>query len=412
MLNWPLVLLKGAARLMRLGLWLAAGYHYVLLLASLLPTRRQKLGPHLKNSKTRFAIAIPAYNEAAVIGHTVQRLDKLNYPRDRFDIVVVADHCSDNTAEIVRATGGVCLERQDGPRGRKGYALAWLLERIVAESRYDAVVVLDADSRVDPDLLCAFEAAIAAGYQVLQGQHVIANAEDSTYNALAAIDLRLNNRLRNLARSNLGFSCRLMGDAMCFHIDVLARFPWSTFSLTEDIEYGIRLMEAGIHVAYVPEAVSRGEAAGGWQQAEKQRMRWEGGVLDMRRRLAWQLLIKGIKHSRLELVDRGLEMLLPPYSMLSVSAAVVLVLEQMRRSPEKARMVNAVALTGAYATLPLWGLIADRAPAALYRSLLSSPLFVLWRLWIRSITWIRRDAVVWVRTPRKTELEKHHAIQD
>ena len=140
------------------GLGLA--YLYVLLLVGRRPRRRAR---GAVSGRLRFAIAVPAHNEETVIGARVARMLEMEYPRDRFDVHVVADHCSDATASLARSAGAIAHDRNEGPRGRKGYALAWLLERLLADSRqYDAVVVFDADSQVDPDFLTWMAEALAS----------------------------------------------------------------------------------------------------------------------------------------------------------------------------------------------------------------------------------------------------------
>ncbi len=189
----------------------------------------------------RLAIALPAHNEEGVIGASVRRLLQADYPPEAFDVHVVADYCSDSTAAAARDAGAIVHERSEGPRGRKGYALGWLFQRLLDDRRaYDAIVVFDADSRVDPAFLQHASAALRSGSRVIQGRHVISNPDASTFSALADADMRLNNRIRNQAKSNLGLSARLMGDAMVFHRSVLEEHPWlAASSLAEDREYGI-----------------------------------------------------------------------------------------------------------------------------------------------------------------------------
>jgi cellulose synthase/poly-beta-1,6-N-acetylglucosamine synthase-like glycosyltransferase len=160
-------------------------YHYVLLFAAL-RRPRSLAAPSLSQ---RFAIAIPAHNEEAVIGETLRRLAQLDYPSDRCTIYVVADHCDDRTAERAAASGAMALVRSEGPRGRKAYALQWFCEQVFGPSApYDALVVIDADSRLDINFLQAMSAALDAGMQVVQGQHIIVTNSDSDYALLAGVD--------------------------------------------------------------------------------------------------------------------------------------------------------------------------------------------------------------------------------
>jgi cellulose synthase/poly-beta-1,6-N-acetylglucosamine synthase-like glycosyltransferase len=390
--------------LLQLLLLLSLLYYYGLLIASI---PKPQFAVKRQERQIRFALAVPAHNEAVVIGATVTNLRQIDYATDLFDVFVVADYCEDETAVTARSAGAICFERQEGERGRKGFALAWLIDQILRQDpKYDAIIVFDADSRVPSRFLTAMSEGLQSGELVLQGQHIISNVNDTIYNRFAAIDMRINNRLRNAARHNLGFSCRLMGDAMCFSRAVLEKYPWSTFSLTEDIEYGVFLLQQGVRVAYVPKAESFGQAAGNWQRAEKQRMRWEGGVLDMRRRLGWQLLMDGLGTRRLALIDRGIEMLLPPYSILAVLSLFVFIGQWLANGVGLFPLWATAVIVMSWMLLPVIALLLDRAPLKLFVTLFYGPLYLTWRLWVRLLTVLRGQRVQWVRTPRQEESPK------
>jgi len=198
---------------------------------------------------------------------------------------------------------------------------------------------------------------------------------------MAAVDMRLNNRLRNLGRSNLGFACRLMGDAMVFDTQVLRERGWPTATFNEDREFGYELLLRGVRAYYVPEALSYGQAASSWHQAEPQRLRWYRQVPAMQRRLAWPLIAASLRSRSLALLDGAIELLMPPYSTLTALAALNLA-----------------------ATLyPVLGLVLDRAPPWAFRALLLGPAYLLWRLWIALLVRVRGDRIAWQRTQRREE---------
>ena len=143
-------------------------YQYFMALASIRPSQP---APATAGARTRFAILIPAHNEAPVLRATLARMQGLAYPRALFDVHVVADHCSDETATVAREGGAVAHERDSLPRGRKAYALQWLLARILrGPTDYDAVAIFDADSLISPDFLAAMDGHLQAGARALQGQ--------------------------------------------------------------------------------------------------------------------------------------------------------------------------------------------------------------------------------------------------
>lgn len=390
-----------------LDLIIAAGliYHYVLLLAG-----RQSRSPSPRELSTesppqlRYALAIPAHNESGVIGRTVRRLLTLAYPADRFDVHVVADYCADDTAAVASAAGAQAHGRDEGMRGRKGYALDWLIRRLLADPRqYDAIVVFDADSQVDANFLLAVSDPLAEGAQVVQGRHIISNPATSLLTTLADADMRLNNRMRNQAKENLGLSARLMGDAMVFRREILERQPWiGAQSLTEDRDYGLYLVTQRIRIRYTPDAISYGQAAARWKDATPQRLRWYGGAFDLQRRylpklwkLAW--------HGNWDGLDKLLELSLPSFSLLALGATLLflvqLALSVLTTWPLALTAMSSLSLLMAV-LFPFFGLILTDAPARSYRALLVGPFYVLWRVGIGVWVRLRYRSVSWVRTRR------------
>lgn len=388
-------------------LFVCLAYQYFLVLASI----HEPDPPTMDGvPSVRFAIAIPAHNEASVLAATLQGLSQQDYPPELFDVHVVADHCTDDTSQVAQQGGATVHERTALPKGRKAYALQWLLKRMLGgDVDYDAVAVFDADSRVDPGLLKIMAGHLRSGIPVLQGQHRIINPQDSLLASIAAVDMRLNNRLRNQGRSNLGFACRLMGDAMVFDVKVLRRYGWLAESLTEDREYGYVLLAEGIHARYIPQAISLGEAASSWKQAEPQRLRWYRGLIDMQRRLASRLIGRAVRLRSLALLDGAIELLMPSYSSLAAVALANLILVVAFgvwlpldvRTPLGA--LGSALLLIAWIAYPFLGLIVDRAPGWAYKALLLGPIYLVWRLWISVLVRIRGDRTEWIRTLRREE---------
>jgi 1,2-diacylglycerol 3-beta-glucosyltransferase len=384
-------------------------YQYLLALASI---KQPSVAVGSSRPCRRFAIAIPAHDEARVLPATLAQLRRQDYPIDLFDVHVVADHCSDSTAEVARRSGAAVHERYGPPKGRKAYALKWLLDRLLDEHPgYDAVAVFDADSQVASNFLQIMDGHLRTGAQVLQGQHIVSNPGDSMLAAIAAVDMRLNNRLRNQSRRNLGSSCRLMGDAMVFDAQVLRTLGWQGESLTEDREYGYQLMLNGFRVQYVPEAQSYGQAAGGWRQALPQRLRWYQGIAAMQRRLAGRLLSGALRARSAALFDGAIELLMPSYSFLLAASALNLglVLALEATAPGAKTLLSfagSVLLLAAWTSYPVIGLLIDRAPLWAFRALLIGPPYLIWRLWLSVLARTRGDRIDWVRTQRREEADR------
>jgi len=356
----------------------------------------------------RYAIAIPAHNEAGVIGATVQRLRQMAYPPGLFDIHVVADHCTDDTAAVAEAAGAIAHGRNDPPAGRKGYAVDWLIRRLLTDPRrYDAIAIFDADSQADPRFLIEAGRVLAAGAQVVQGRHVISNPGAGRFAALADADMRLNNRIRNQAKENLGLSARLMGDAMVFRRAVLEQRPWvGAESLTEDRDYGIYLVTQGVRIRFAPAAVSVGQAVARWGDATPQRLRWYGGAFELQRRYLRPLASLVWRRRSLDALDKLLELALPPFSQLALAAVLLLIAQGALvwlGGQSVLWAALSAGLVGLAVIFPFLGLAATGAPRPAYRALLAGPFYILWRVWISLRVRLRPRSVAWVRTRRTGE---------
>jgi cellulose synthase/poly-beta-1,6-N-acetylglucosamine synthase-like glycosyltransferase len=108
------------------------------------------------SSLKKFAVVIPAHNESALLGRTLESLSGVDYPKHLYEVFVIADNCSDDTAEIARNMRVQCLERFDSERRGKGYALQWFFDHLaVSGMRYEAFLVVDADTLVSSNILKA-----------------------------------------------------------------------------------------------------------------------------------------------------------------------------------------------------------------------------------------------------------------
>ncbi|PWH19834.1 MAG: glycosyl transferase [Ardenticatenia bacterium] len=375
---------------------LGVGYHWLLAWGSL---RRKDIS--LPATPThRFAVLIPAHNEEAVIGRTLDRLHSQRYPRQLYDVFVVADHCTDGTATLAREYGAMCYERSVPPRGSKGAALAWLIARVFQTGvPYDALVIFDADTQVDADFLRVMDARLAQGDRVVQGQHRISNPGAGWFAALIWAMFMIDNRFQNLGRSNLGFSAKIMGDSICFRADLLRQLGWGTTGLTEDFEMGLRLLLEGVRVVYEPAAVGCGEAPPTWTAARAQRARWLRGAAEAKSRYGWRLLREGVRRRDFAMLEGAARSLLPVYSTL----ALVSLLGTLVHLAFFVR--SGIVLTGLWALLvvllgvyPFFGLLLERAPLRAYAAILAGPLFIFWRTWLSLRARYGRRPVQWVRT--------------
>ena len=265
---------------------------------------------------------VPAHDEEAGIAGTVESLLALDYPQGRFRVLVVADNCADQTAARARAAGAAVLVRDNLEQVGKGYALELAFETLLSEGPEGAAAVVDADTVVSPNLARAFAARLDRGAAAVQADYGVRNPQASWRTRLMAIALAMFHVLRSLGRERLGLSCGLRGNGMCFTTALLREIPHRAFSLVEDVEYGLRLGQAGHRVHYAAEAQVLGEMVSTEKASRSQRQRWENGRRALVRTLAPGLLESAFARRDPVLLDLLLDLLVPPLATLAALVAV------------------------------------------------------------------------------------------
>lgn len=364
------------------------------------PRARQELDAH---ATTRFALLVPAHDEAAVIGGVLESIAAVDYPAELYSVIVIADNCVDKTAALARAAGATVYERFDDTQRAKGYALRWMIEQLLdSGAPIDAFVVVDADSRLTPNFLRRMDATLAAGADVAQAQYRVLNSADGWTAGLRAVAFALFNHLRPLGRAYFGWSAGLKGNGMCFRREVFTRLGWESYSLAEDAEYHLRLIEAGIHVVYVPDAIVFAEMPTTLRQARSQQDRWEQGRLELARG-HFGALLRGFARDRdFARLDAAMEVLLPPLSLVAGLNVLCVVLAVLLGW--SVTLVLAVVLIMALVLHVVVGASLAQLSWRIYLSLLAAPFYILWKCWVYVLALVSRGNKLWVRTQRAGSL--------
>ena len=381
-----------------------------LMLLTVAAFRAKQQTPAARASKPhhRFLILIPAHNEEKLLPVLLKNLTMLNYPRNCYQVHVVADNCEDKTAVIAQQHGATVHERfHDTLRG-KGYALQWLLQRIWQQNiQHDAIVILDADSIVSDNFLQVMDARMASGERAIQAYYAVRNPGDSGTAGLRYAALAVLHYLRPQGRMVLGGSAGLKGNGMVFAADLLQSHEWSA-SLTEDIEYHMRLILDGERVTFAPDAVVWAEMPDTYADSDTQNQRWEQGRMEMIRSFVPTLLQKAWQKRSFLLFDAAMEQIIPPFSVLAglslVTAlgAVALPDGQKRMTEKRGVKLGTAVILGQLIYL-LAGLKMANAPRQVYRSLLGIPRFIVWKLWLYVRVLFGRGQEGWVRTKRNED---------
>ena len=354
----------------------------------------------------RFLVCIPAHDEEDNIGQAVEALSAQSYDHRAFEIHVVADNCSDETASTAEQAGAHVHVRVDPTEPGKGAALNWLAGRLEPDAN-DAVVIIDADTIAEPEFLAALDRAFQGGAEVVQGHYGVKDPDSSSTVALRSAAILCRHHLRPLARNLLGGSSGLYGNGMGFRAELMRDRRW-TNHLVEDAEYQMELLMDGILVRYVPDAVVRAEMPESLAAATSQNERWELGRMQLARRYVPRLVrtaVTGGRAPRRAYVDAALDHLTPPLALQALvdvtaaSAGMVLVLVRPGRSSRfvvAAGLASCLMLAGHVVT----GLRLAGAPPSVYRSLVTAPKAVLWKLLLLARIARRPDSVAWKRTER------------
>lgn len=353
-----------------------------------------------------FVVLVPAHNEEACIGATVANLCALDYPADKFEVLVIADNCSDQTAAIAREKGATVLERFDDEKKSKGYALEYALEHLGA---YDAsrdpkraFVVIDADSTADSALLRRFNDHHQAGLDWVQAYYTSSNPDQTPYTRMLTYAFALFNGCWQLGLSLLGFSASFRGCGMSFSQAGLQRQPFNVYGLTEDLEFSWRLRSVGEKVAFVPyirvygEMVQKQDAA-----AQSQRIRWEQGRAALKKEYGGKL--KSSEY--LSFWEKGVYLvdlyMLPLTKYLTVLLGLSAIAGIYQLTTGQGLFWLALAfisllIFGLYSLAPFFRL---DLPIGYLATIFKIPKYVFWKL----ILFFKRDQKAWVRTKRNSE---------
>lgn len=377
-----------------------------LITAAALVRRRGGLPVARTSRRVRFAFVIPAYDEESNVGATVASCKAVDYDPADLAVYVVADNCSDDTASVARVSGAEVFERCDSEHRSKGHALEYGFQKMAASGdfgRFDAVIIVDADTLVDPGLPAAFAATLAGGADWAQCYYTVSNPDASWRTRLLTYAFSLFNGVWLLGQDGLGLSVGLRGNGMCFSTTGLARFPWKAHGLVEDQEFAWQLRLAGERVRFVPggrvyaEMVSRGA------DAVSQRRRWEEGRRALREKFRGPLLSSrtlNTWHKLLALLDLQFPPLVPLFAAFLLAATIhplVLLdpnLAPLSRSLRPWHALMALAAAG-YAISPFLTL---SLPFRYLWSLTALPYYAFWKIAASS----HSKTTSWVRTRRET----------
>ena len=321
--------------------------------------------------KTRFALLIPARNEESVIANIVCSLQKQAYPCQLFDIYVIPNNCSDDTAGAAMRAGAKVLYCRCAVNS-KGQVLHDIFAQL--QGQYEAYCVFDADNIVDPAFLSRMNDRVCAGVHVAKSRQIALNPYDSWVAGCYDLYFANCNLLYSQARDRLGLNAKLVGTGFMITDDLLHRLGgWNTVTLTEDTEFAAQCALLGERVHYVPEALVYDEEPLTFSLSLRQRRRWSAGVLST----AWRYIPKLLAKPTPKRLDYAIFLCMIPVQLL----AVVPVLYGLIGMPLP-EIITTLAVSlisfcgGAIVSSLLLALVNRRSIPKMWKSILLYPVFL------------------------------------
>jgi cellulose synthase/poly-beta-1,6-N-acetylglucosamine synthase-like glycosyltransferase len=370
-------------------------------LAALLPVRRTPFDPAAP--RPACAVLMPAHDEEAGIADTIARLRPRLGPADR--LLVVADNCTDRTAELARAAGAEVLERADAARRGKGFALDFGL-RHLSRNPPAVVAILDADCELPGDSLERLARAAALFCRPAVAVNLMNPPPDARpQQRVSAFAFQLKNEVRSRGLARLGLPCGLTGTGVAFPWAVLAPVRLASGNVTEDIQLGVELALAGRPARFCPEARVESAPPPTAQGARAQRRRWEHGHLRTLQTQSPRLMFAAVRRGRIDLAALAFDLSVPPLSLLAALwlAAVGLALAwrlAFDGSGWPAVLLLAGGSAAGLAVFAAWAKFGrERLPP---RALLAAPAYALAKLPMY-LAFLVSPQRQWVRAERGTD---------
>ena len=348
-------------------------------------------------------ILIPAHNEAGTIETTLDRLASIVSADVR--LLVVADNCSDPTADLVRRAGHEVIERADPNNRGKGFALAFGTDHLRADPP-ECVIIFDADCETDAASIATLAKACVAENVVVQASYILQpDLAAPPKVQISNFAFWMKNVVRQRGGQRLGAAAVLVGTGMAFPWNIIERAPLATSEIVEDLALGVHLTRSGQPPIYLEQAMVKSAAASEGATLD-QRTRWETGFVAIARSFGFRALWEGMRTGNRKLFQLGLHLLVPPLALLlllALAVSVVVGLGAWVTGHSEAFVVLAIALAVASMSVLINWIVAGRRWLGL-QALLRLPLYLLWKIPIY-LRIVKGDEIGWTRTERAQDIK-------
>ena len=350
--------------------------------------------------RARVAVLVPAHNEAAGLASTLDNIKAQLRPDDR--LLVVADNCSDDTANIAKAKGAEVSVRSDTVRIGKGYALDWGLRQLEQETP-DIVIVVDADCKLAPLVIDHLASACQRSGRPVQALYLMTAPSGSRVNhQVAEFAWRVKNLARPLGLMALNLPCQLMGTGMAFPWAIIRAVDLGSGHIVEDLKLGLDLARAGYPPMFCPAAQVTSTFPSFAEGAKRQRQRWEHGQLALICASAIPLLGEALLKRNLGLLALVVDLLVPPLSLFVVLLTAMILASALLALFGQS-LLPLIIGSGCLVTFGLSATLAWVAygrPALPFKSIVLIPSYLLTKVGHYASALLRGRTSEWVRTDR------------
>ena len=303
-------------------------YQFIYIVIALIGDKKKKLDTYEAKKLHKFAFIIAARNEQAVIGNLINSIKQQNYPAELIDVIVVADNCTDDTAQIAREHGAICYERFNNMLVGKGYALDYCFNKIVEQfgdyTAYDGYFIFDADNVIDKNYVKEMNKVFDRGYNVITSYRNSKNYDTNWITSGYSLWFIREAKYMNNPRMMLKTSCAVSGTGFFVNSSIIKKNNgWKFNLLTEDIQFSVVNILEGEKIGYCESAMFYDEQPTTFKQSWNQRMRWSKGFYQVMFRYGRELIAMMFKKREMFVSCYDMFMTLAPATLLSIGCILL-----------------------------------------------------------------------------------------
>lgn len=303
-------------------------YQFIYIVIALIGDKKKKLDTYEAKKLHKFAFIIAARNEQAVIGNLINSIKQQNYPAELIDVIVVADNCTGDTAQIAREHGAICYERFNNMLVGKGYALDYCFNKIVEQfgdyTAYDGYFIFDADNVIDKNYVKEMNKVFDRGYNVITSYRNSKNYDTNWITSGYSLWFIREAKYLNNPRMMLKTSCAVSGTGFLVNSSIIKKNNgWKFNLLTEDIQFSVVNILEGEKIGYCESAMFYDEQPTTFKQSWNQRMRWSKGFYQVMFRYGRELIAMMFKKREMFVSCYDMFMTLAPATLLSIGCILL-----------------------------------------------------------------------------------------